>query len=187
MPTYQYPPIPEFVAAVSSVNGETGAVILSAADVGAASTTLNNLGTTAINLSLIPAADDTINLGANGKAYNTLYIATNILKSGGSSLWDISGNRLMSAGGTPGILLDTRVLTDGFVAAVNWGNRALINDSSNPQLSWNGANVNLGAGLSLLAQSADTTSPVAGTLFYDTDIGKIKVYNGVGWEVVTSV
>lgn len=52
--------------AVDSVNGETGAVVLDADDVGAANQALDNLSATAINASLEPDAGGTLDLGGFG-------------------------------------------------------------------------------------------------------------------------
>ncbi len=168
MSTFQYPPIPTNVAA-------------------GANRALSNLTGVAINANLVPNADNTLNLGANGTAWNSLYIQTNIYNSAGTLRWDVNNNFLYGSGGTPGVLLATRSLTDGFQVALNWENRTINSDVGATMMSWGTATqVSLSVPLKLLAQSADPGTPVAGMIFYDTDIGKIKMYNGAGWEVVVS-
>lgn len=59
---------------VSSVNSQTGAVVLDADDVGAANQTLSNLGATALNADIEPASDLVTELGAANKRFATLFV-----------------------------------------------------------------------------------------------------------------
>lgn len=59
--------------AVDSVNGQTGVVVLDATDVGAASVTLDNLGTTLINASLLFDTDQLYDIGSGAKAAAVVY------------------------------------------------------------------------------------------------------------------
>lgn len=61
---------------VTSVNGDTGIVVLDADDVGAANQSLSNLASVAINQSLVPDTGDNYVLGTFGLSWNTLYVGT---------------------------------------------------------------------------------------------------------------
>lgn len=62
---------------VLSVNGQTGVVTLSAADVNAANQTLSNLtASTSVNQDLLPSADKTRDLGSSSRHWRNFYAST---------------------------------------------------------------------------------------------------------------
>jgi hypothetical protein len=113
--------------AVTSVNGQTGAVSLAATDVGAANQSLSNLtNPTAINQSLIADNSGVIDLGLAGNPFRAGYINT---------LNDISGNveidllnRILGDGsGNPSVAWASRTLIDASstLVSIDWANRFL--------------------------------------------------------------
>jgi hypothetical protein len=82
-----------------------------------------------------------------------------------------------------GVLIDSTRVKDGGVECSATGT---IKVNTITEVTAN-AGVTLSTHLNVRAQSADPTAPVAGSLFYDTDINKLKMFNGAAWETVTSV
>jgi|TARA_R110000782_G_scaffold202359_1_gene290926 hypothetical protein len=91
---------------------------------GGASTTLNNLGTTAINASLIPASNLGISLGSSSKSFNAAYILQTVgLQSIGMST---TGQSISSSGG--GLQYNVPS-SDTHIFGVNSGNQLQIGET----------------------------------------------------------
>lgn len=97
-----------------------------------ASTTLNNLGTTAINASLIPATDNTINLGTNLVGYSRVYTRSLYRATDNSVVVDVQNRTLNGTGGTNRFSFETELRAN---ENLNMNSNKIINvtDPTNPQ------------------------------------------------------
>ncbi len=166
MATFVYPPAP--ADAVTSVNGQTGVVVLTATSVGAANTTLSNLGVTALAMDLNPAASGTVNLGvANTQVFNSLYVA-NIWSADAQVSIDTTG--VLKAGSNRSVFWLNRTLYDSADGiAVDWATSGAIKFSAYGAgvLNTNGSGVisaTAGGSGSFITVDAKTVTVVGGII-----------------------
>lgn len=72
-----------------------------------ASTVLDNLGTTAINASLIPATDNSINVGTGGTGFSRVYTRSLFRAADNSVVMDVHNRTLNGVGGTSRFSFET--------------------------------------------------------------------------------
>lgn len=89
------------------VSTSTGEVGFAAGGGGGANTTLSNLGTTALNASLIPATDNTYALGAVSKGFQNLFLQGRIRDSSNFSVMSAGGRILYDTAGTQMMIFST--------------------------------------------------------------------------------
>ncbi|MGL5074796.1 MAG: hypothetical protein ACRDBG_02995 [Waterburya sp.] len=97
-----------------------------------ASTTLNNLGTTAINASLIPATDNTINAGTSGTGFARVYTRSLYRATDNSVVVNVQDRSLHGTGGTLRFSFETELRA---LENLNMNSNKIINvtDPTNPQ------------------------------------------------------
>ncbi len=105
--------------AVVSVNGQQGVVVLTATDVGAATTELDNLGTTAINADLIPDADNTRSLGSGITRWTSVY-ALELTDSTATKSYDIEARTVVDSGNNESIDAENRTLSSTSAIKLTW-------------------------------------------------------------------
>lgn len=169
---------------------------------GKASTTLNNLGTTALNASLIPATDDNISLGSSSKYYSNSYTKYLYVKDGanfnvigtnntpsGVSAFTVYGYSKVTAIATIdrldadngyGILVETGNTVDG-----NSGDISLT--TGVPSGTGARGKIKLAAPVVYFNNggSSDPATGVAGELYYNTTSNIFKYYNNSAWVAIT--
>lgn len=111
---------------------------------GKASTTLNNLGTTAINASLIPNTTNSIALGTAAKVFLEGYINT-LRDVSGTVTVNLTSRALVNSGGGSVVNWNAYTLSDSSAAvAANWNSRQLkATDGTTTLVDWSGTDVSL--------------------------------------------
>jgi len=113
-----------------------------------ANNTLNNLGVTNINASLLVNSPGTYNLGANLGQWNTVY--TNFVRrDNGSPAVQLQTGGLNDTANFTSLNWQNRQLLTGFSTAADWGNRVLQNSSSVTTLNWEAQSLSDGTDLSV--------------------------------------
>jgi len=105
--------------AVVSVNGQQGVVVLTAADVNAATQELDNLGTTAINVPLLPDADNSHSLGSDLLRWTSLY-ALELTDSTATKSYDIETRTIVDSGNNQSVDAENRTLSNTTVTKLTW-------------------------------------------------------------------
>ncbi len=163
----------------STVLTNNGSGVLSwASPAGGANTTLSNLGTTAINVALIPASSLTLGTAAN--VWTTGYITT-LKDSSDFNAIRVESRILTDAAAVTSVSWDERVLkNDSNIATVDYKRSQLVQNTT-PIVDWSSpTQLAIGIPMLLPLASADPTG-VEGLIYYNTNTHAIRWYNGTTW------
>lgn len=124
-------------AGVTSVNGQTGVVVLTADDVDAANKTLSNLtAPVAVNEDLLPNASGTLDIGSTGNAWNAVY-ATSLNSSTNDAVFNIESGSIFDDSGVSSVESQTRQLRDANNdISMSWSNRLLFDTANNSSVRY---------------------------------------------------
>lgn len=133
-----------FAPATATIKGALSAIdIALGSSSGSANTALSNLASVAINTSLLPGTDNSINLGSSTKSWKTANIHT-IQDASALPSVDVYSRILWDSSGAVGLNWTTRFLDDhSGTVSVDWGNRTLFDAHLTPlaQLTWSNTGV----------------------------------------------
>jgi hypothetical protein len=121
-----------------------------------ATVSLNNLASTAVNASIIPASNGSVSLGSSSLRWQTLYLNSGIV--------DGNGNVAISTA--------NKTLTDnGNVISINWTARTMEDNTGATQLSWSTGGVVISTAL---LPAADASEDVGSASFRWANIRSIN-------------
>ena len=180
---------------------------------GGATTALDNLASTAVNASIVPATDGTLNLGSLAKPWDTLY-TYEIRSAYGMEIHPADGSiRLATEGNDPGNYIEmfsgaatgsnaSPLISITSGSSVDGASGAVSVKSGDASGNGNSGDVTIGAGtvsagaqgkviltgrsIALPSNSADPSPAAAGDMYYNTTSNKMKFYNGATWETIVS-